>query len=168
MKPRIDITKASREFRSVYQAILGVENAIKSGGLDAKLLDLVRVRASQMNGCAYCLDMHTKDLRAAGESEQRIYCLEAWREAPFYTDRERAALAWCEAVTDLHNGHVPDEVFNEARQQFSESELPFLTAAVAAINLWNRLAISTRAVPGEYQPPRHSKPAVEEAAAAAH
>jgi len=157
MKPRIDIMKATREFRDVYRAILGVEEAIKAGGLEPKLLDLIRIRASQMNGCAYCLDMHSKDLRAAGESEQRIYCLEAWRETPFYSDRERAALAWCEAVTDLHSGHVPDEVFNEARQHFTEIELLFLTATVATINLWNRLSISMRAVPGEYQPAHRAK-----------
>ena len=168
MKPRIDIKRASREFRSVYQAILGVEEAIKIGGLEPKLLDLVRVRASQMNGCAYRLDMHTKDLRAAGESEQRIYCLEAWRETPFYSDRERAALAWSEAVTNLHSGHVPDEEFNEVRQHFTEAELLFLTTAVATINLWNRLSISLRAVPGEYQPPHHPKADGNEPVAAAH
>jgi AhpD family alkylhydroperoxidase len=135
--------------------MLGVENTINAAGLDGSLLNLVRMRASQINGCAYCLDMHAKDLLSAGETEQRIYCLEAWRETPFYTERERAALAWTEAVTDLSRGHVADEVYEQARQQFAETELVYLTAAIAAINFWNRLNISFRTVPGTYQPAKH-------------
>ncbi len=121
-------------------------------GLETKLLDLVRLRASQINGCAYCIDMHSKDLRAAGETEQRLYELDAWRETPFYTDRERAALEWTEAVTLVSETHVPDEVYERVRQHFNEDELVNLTLAVAAINVWNRLAISFRSVPGTYQP----------------
>lgn len=113
---------------------------------------MIKLRASPINGCAYCLDMHWKDLRAIGESEQRLYGLDAWEESPYYSERERAALAWTEAVTDIRNGHVPDEVYEEACQHFSEKELADLTLAVAAINAWNRLAIAARAVPGKYQP----------------
>jgi AhpD family alkylhydroperoxidase len=119
-------------------------------GLDATLLHLVRLRASQINGCAYCLDMHWKDLRALGENEQRLYSLDAWRESPYYTDRERAALAWIEAVT-LIDDHVPDSVYDEARAVLSEKELCDLTLAAAAINAWNRLSIAARLVPGGYQ-----------------
>lgn len=115
-------------------------------------IDLVKTRASQMNGCAYCIDMHTKDARARGESEQRLYALDAWRETPFYTERERAALAWTETVTLITNGHVPDAVYEEVRQQLSEEELVNLTLAVVAINGWNRFAISFRTIPGTYQP----------------
>jgi AhpD family alkylhydroperoxidase len=132
--------------------MLAVEAAINAGGLESSLLNLVRMRASQINGCAYCLDMHSKDLRAAGETEQRICCLEAWRETPFYSEPERAALAWTEAVTDLSHGHVADEVYEQVRQQFTETELIYLTAAIAAINFWNRLNISFRTVPGTYKP----------------
>src|SRR5919198_2756433 len=105
------------------------------------LLELVKMRASQINGCAFCLDMHSKDARARGESEQRLYLLNAWREAPFYTERERAALAWTEAVTLITDGHVPDDVYDEVRAHFSEKELADLTLAVATINAWNRLSI---------------------------
>ena len=119
---------------------------------DPKLRELVRIRASQLNGCAYCIDMHTKDARAIGETEQRIYALPAWRETPFFTGRERAALAFTQAVTLLADTHVPDAVFEEVRQHFTEKEIADLTLAVASINAWNRLAISFRAVPGKYQP----------------
>jgi AhpD family alkylhydroperoxidase len=132
--------------------MLALESYLSDCGLEPALLDLVRLRASQINGCAFCIDMHWKDLRAAGESEQRLYELNAWRETPFYTDRERAALAWTEAVTLITEGHVPDEVYAQARAQFSEAELANLTLAVVAINGWNRLAISFRTVPGTYQP----------------
>jgi AhpD family alkylhydroperoxidase len=132
--------------------MLALESYLSDCGLERALLDLVRLRASQINGCAFCIDMHWKDLRAAGESEQRLYELNAWRETPFYTDRERAALAWTEAVTLITEGHVPDEVYAQARAQFSEAELANLTLAVVAINGWNRLAISFRTVPGTYQP----------------
>jgi AhpD family alkylhydroperoxidase len=155
MEPRIDIRKAEPKARKVDEAMLAVESAINAGDLKSSLLHLVRMRASQINGCAYCLDMHSKDLRAAGETEQRIYCLEAWREVPFFTERERAALAWTEAVTDLSHGHVADEVYEQVRQQFPDTELVYLTAAIAAINFWNRLSISFRTVPGTYQPAKH-------------
>jgi AhpD family alkylhydroperoxidase len=120
-------------------------------GLEIGLIELIKIRASQINGCAYCIDMHTKDARAEGETEQRIYALSAWRETPFFTDRERAALAWTEAVTRVGDG-VPDPVFSEASGHFNEKELVDLTWAIVAINGWNRLAISFRAVPGSYQP----------------
>ncbi len=121
-------------------------------GLETSLLHLVKFRVSQINGCAYCLDMHSKDLRAAGETEQRLYLLQAWREAPFYTDRERAALAWAESVTLVAETHVPDNVYEEARKQFSETELTNLTLAVVTINGWNRLSVAFRVTPGTYQP----------------
>jgi AhpD family alkylhydroperoxidase len=124
-----------------------LEKYLSGCGLEPGLIHLVKLRASQINGCAFCIDMHTRDARAAGEAERRLYLLDAWREAPLYTPRERAALAWTEAVTRVANGHVPDAVFEEARAQFSDKELADLTPAVAAINAWNRLAISFRATP---------------------
>ena len=138
----------------IYKAMLGLENHANESGLERTLLDLVRLRASQINGCAFCLDMHWKDLRAAGESEQRLYSLDAWRETPFYTDREQAALAWTEAVTLIAEDRVPDEVYEEVRQHFSEKELADLTLAIVAINGWNRLNIAFRTPPGNYQPRR--------------
>lgn len=149
MQPRLDYTKAAP---GSVRALFGLEVYLHGSGLDRGLLHLVKLRASQINGCAYCIDMHSKDARAAGETEQRLYLLDAWREAPFYTDRERAAFAWTEAVTKVTDGHVPDSVFEEVREQFSEKELADLTMAIAAINAWNRMAISFRAVPGSYQP----------------
>ena len=128
-------------------------------GLETSLLHLVKFRVSQINGCAYCLDMHSKDLRAAGETEQRLYLLEAWREAPFYTERERAALAWAESVTLVAATHVPDDVYEEARKQFSETELANLTLAVATINSWNRLSVALRVTPGTYRPAHAHTPA---------
>ena len=157
MQARADLRKATPKVRRVYEAMIGVEGAIQAGGLEPLLLNLVRMRASQLNGCAYCLDMHSKDLRAAGETEQRIYCLNAWSETPFYGERERAALAWTEAVTDLGAGHVPDEVYKQVRLEFTEEELELLTAAVAAINFWNRLNVPLRTVPGDYQPPDRAR-----------
>jgi AhpD family alkylhydroperoxidase len=152
MKPRLNLN----QHLGVYQAMLALETHVrKSSGLEPELLHLVRLRASQINGCAYCLDMHSKEARAAGETEQRLYCLSAWRETPFYSDRERAALAWTEAVTLISNGHAPDEVFEEARRHFSEEELGQLTLAIVAINGWNRFAIAFRAVPGTFQPAAH-------------
>jgi AhpD family alkylhydroperoxidase len=149
MKARIDITANP----GVAQAMMGLETYLrKSSGLEPALVELVKMRSSQINGCAYCLDMHSKDARARGETEQRLYCLPAWRETPFYTDRERAALAWTEAVTLITEGHVPDEVFEEARKHFSEAELANLTLAVVTINGWNRFAIAFRSVPGAYKP----------------
>src|SRR5438309_8559929 len=135
-----------------YHAMLQLEKFLHDSGLEASLLHLIKLRASQINGCAYCLDMHWKDLRASGESEQRLYSLDAWRESPFYTDRERAALQWTEAVTLIANGHVPDEIYEEVRPHFSEKELSDLTLAIVTINGWNRLNISARTVPGDYQP----------------
>ena len=122
----------------LMKAMFGLGGYLAKSGLEQKLLDLVNFRVSQINGCAYCLDMHSKDLRAAGESEQRLYVLEAWRESPFYSERERAALAWAEAVTLLKDKEVPDEVYEQARKQFNELELANLTLAVVTINGWNR------------------------------
>lgn len=153
---RIDVTKVAPE---AYQAMAGLQKYVRQSGLEPSLLDLVRMRASQVNGCAYCIDMHSKDARAAGETEQRLYSLDAWRETPFYTDRERAALAWTEAVTLVNQGHVPDDVYQLARKYFSEKEIVDLTLAVDEINSWNRIAISLRAVPGTYQPASHAKAA---------
>ncbi len=124
----------------------------KNSGLEPDLLELVRLRASQINGCAFCIDMHAKDARGHGESEQRLYGVSAWRETPFYTERERAALTWTEAVTQINKDHVPDDIYEEVRKHFSEKELVDLTFAVIAINGWNRLAISFRTAPGSYKP----------------
>lgn len=141
-----------------YRAMLALEAYVRQSGLEASLLELVKTRVSQLNGCAYCLDMHSKDARAAGETEQRLYVLPAWREAPFYTERERAALAWTEAVTLVSDTHVPDEVYELARSRFSEKELVNLTMAIVAINGWNRLEVSFRGVAGSYQPATHPDP----------
>jgi AhpD family alkylhydroperoxidase len=157
MQMRIDAAKVAPD---AYRAMLTLEAAVRKTGLDTNLLDLVRLRASQINGCAYCIDMHSKDLKAEGESEERLYLLNAWREAPFYSERERAALAWTEAVTSITDGHVPDEVYDHVRQQFTDDELVKLTLAVVAINAWNRFGIAFRAVPGHYQPMYHHEPAM--------
>ena len=149
MEPRIDYLRAAR---GVYEAMLGLEKYIHQSGLEESLIDLVKLRASQINGCAYCIDMHWKDLRALGESEQRLYGLDAWGDSPYYTDRERAAFAWTEAVTNIRDGHVPDEVYEKVRPLFTDKELADLTLAITTINAWNRLAISARSVPGKYQP----------------
>jgi AhpD family alkylhydroperoxidase len=125
-----------------FKAMLALEHHVHTSGLDSTLIELVKIRASQLNGCAFCLDMHTKDARAAGETEQRIFVLSAWREAPFYTPRERAALAWTEAVTHLGTNGVPDEIFTAVREHFDEKEIVDLTMAIIAINGWNRLAIA--------------------------
>jgi AhpD family alkylhydroperoxidase len=139
-----------------YRALAQVEKYVHdSSGLEKSLLELVKLRASQINGCAYCIDMHTKDARAAGESEQRLYLLSVWREAPLYSDRERAALEWTEAVTLVAQDHVPDEVYERVRLHFTEEELVNLTLAIATINAWNRFAISFRSEPGKYQPAGH-------------
>jgi AhpD family alkylhydroperoxidase len=132
----------------------GLEQYLHNCGLDLPLLHLIKLRASQVNGCAYCIDMHWKDLRAIGETEQRLYSLDAWRETSFYTERERAALAWTEAVTKITEGHAPDNVYEEVRRHFNEKELADLTLAIATINTWNRLAIAGRAEAGTYQPAR--------------
>lgn len=135
------------------QALRALETHLHSCGLEPALLELVKMRASQINGCAFCLDMHSKDARAAGETEQRLYALDAWHEAPFYSERERAALAWTEAVTRVADTHVPDAVHEHVAHHFNEQELLDLTLAVVAINSWNRLAISSRMPAGSYQPP---------------
>jgi AhpD family alkylhydroperoxidase len=148
MKARLDFRKASPQGE---KAMMGLHMFVRNCGLDHSLLELVKLRASQLNGCAHCIDMHTKELRADGESEQRLYLLNAWRESPFYSDRERAALAWAEAVTLLPHSEVPDEVYEQARAQFSEEELVNLTMALVAINGANRLNIAFRTVPGGHQ-----------------
>jgi AhpD family alkylhydroperoxidase len=148
MQPRIDYRKFAQE---PLKHMLGLEKYIAESGLEPKLVHLVKMRASQINGCAYCLDMHSIDARAAGESEQRLYTLEAWRETPFFSDRERAALAWTESLTLISQTHAPDDVYADLQKHFTEKEIVDLTFVVGAINLWNRLAISTRALPGHYK-----------------
>jgi AhpD family alkylhydroperoxidase len=133
-----------------------LERSVRTCGLEASLLELIKIRASQINGCAYCIDMHTKDARAAGESEQRIYLLSAWHEAPFYSDRERAALEWTEALTLIAENHVPDDIYQRVKPHFTDEELVNLTLAVSTINAWNRFAISFRSEPGTYQPKQAS------------
>jgi AhpD family alkylhydroperoxidase len=137
--------------------MLGLEHYLSTSTVEKKLLHLVKLRVSQINGCAFCLDMHWKDLKVEGETDQRMYSLDAWRETSYYTDRERAALAWAEAVTNISDGHAPDELFEEARQYFSEQELADLTLAVTAINGWNRISIAFQVVPATYQPPQLKK-----------
>ena len=149
MKARIDLMHVNP---GVLQAMLGLERQVRHAGFDHRLLDLVRMRASQINGCAYCLDMHSKDARALGETEQRLYGLEAWREAPYYSARERAALEWTEALTLVSESRVPDDVYERVRAEFSEDELVHLSLAVVAINGWNRLNIAARTVAGDYVP----------------
>lgn len=151
MQQRIDYMKSGR---GVYEAMIAIEKYLRQSGLDLRLRHLINVRTSQINGCAYCIDMHWKDARADGESEQRLYGLDAWQESPYYTDRERAVLAWTEAVTNIRDGHTPDEVFEGLKKYFNEKEIADLTLAVAEINAWNRLAIAARATPGVYQPAR--------------
>ncbi len=147
MKARIDLMHVNP---GVMHAMLGLERQVRQAGFDPLLLDLVRMRASQINGCAYCLDMHSKDARATGETEQRLYGLDAWRETPYYSARERAALEWTEALTLVADTRVPDDVYERVREQFSEDELVHLSLAIVAINGWNRLNIAARSVPGGY------------------
>ncbi len=137
-----------------YGYLVAMEKYFINCGLELGLLHLVKLRASQINGCAYCIDMHWKDARAMGESEQRLYGLDAWEESPYYSDRERAALAWTESVTRVGETHVPDSVYEKVRAQFSEKETVDLTWVLAAINAWNRIAISLRLPPGHYRPPK--------------
>jgi AhpD family alkylhydroperoxidase len=144
------------------KAVLGLGEYVEHSGLEQSLLDLVLIRASQINHCAYCLDMHTKDARVSGETEQRIYALSAWEEVPFFTERERAALAWTEAVTLLTGGFVPDAVYEQVSQHFSEAELITLTMAVATINTWNRLNVSFRVEAGSYRSRRQPAIVVEQ------
>jgi AhpD family alkylhydroperoxidase len=153
MKARLNYAKVAA---GVYDAVDALDQYLNKCGLDESLLHLVRLRASQINGCAYCLDMHWKDLRTIGKKEQRLYSLGAWRECPYYSDRERAALAWTEAVTLITTGHMPEAIYKEVRPHFSEKELSDLTLAVATINAWNRLSIAARLVPGNYQPAKRA------------
>jgi AhpD family alkylhydroperoxidase len=151
MEQRFNYFKAAPD---AYKAMIGLETYLHGCGLEVGLLHLIKLRASQINGCAFCLDMHSKDLRAIGETEQRLYTLDAWRECPWYTDRERAALAWTEALTLVTQGHVPDAVYEEARKQFNEKELTDLSIAITTINAWNRLGIAFRTTPGTYKAPK--------------
>ncbi len=144
MKPRMNFFQAAPD---TVNALMALENQVASSGLEQSLIELVKTRASQINGCAYCINMHTQDARKHGETEQRLYLLNAWREAPAYTDRERAALAWTEAVTLISDTHAPEDVYQEIRAHFSEAETVNLTMLIATINAWNRLAISFRAMP---------------------
>ncbi len=148
-EPRLNYQQASPEaLRAMYQ----LEHVVKTSGLEPGLIELVKIRASQMNGCAFCIDMHTKDARLRGETEQRIYALNAWAETPFFTPRERAALTWTEAVTNIQDGHAPDDVYHAVSEYFTESEMINLTLAITTINAWNRISIAFRVVPGSYQP----------------
>ena len=150
MQPRFNFVEASP---SSYKAVAALEQHVQNSGLEKRFIHLIKLRASQINGCAYCIDMHSKDARAAGESEQRLYALNAWEETPFFSERERAALQWTEALTLVTDGHVPDAVFEAVRPHFTDDELVNLSLAVATINAWNRLSIAFRSVPGAYQPP---------------
>ncbi|MGH8278383.1 MAG: carboxymuconolactone decarboxylase family protein [Gammaproteobacteria bacterium] len=152
-EPRLDYGKASPDG---LKAMLNLQQYVEKSGLEHPLMELVKMRASQINGCAFCLDMHSKDARAAGETEQRLYALNAWRETPFYSDRERAALAWTEALTRIRNG-VSDELYAEVRKHFNEKEIADLTLCIIAINGWNRLAIPFRTKAGEYQPGKYRR-----------
>ncbi len=148
MEGRLDYHQFNLE---PLQAMLAMETYIAGCGLDHKFVHLLKLRASQINGCAYCIDMHSIDARACGETEQRLYALDAWRETPFYDDRERAALAWVEAITLVAQTHVPDSVYDEVRKQFTEQQIVDLTYVAATINAWNRIAVSLRAMPGHYR-----------------
>jgi AhpD family alkylhydroperoxidase len=149
MEARINYIKVAPE---IYKKMLSIHEYLQSCGLEEKLLDLVYLRASQINGCAYCIDMHSKDLRVLGEPEQKLYLLNAWRESPGFSDRERAALEWTESVTLVTQGAVPDAVYENARRHFNEQELANLTLALVAINGWNRLNVAFRTPAGGYQP----------------
>jgi len=154
MKSRLDYRKAAPD---AFKAMLDLELAVHRGSLEQSLIELVKMRASQINGCGYCLDMHSKDARAAGETEQRLYVLPAWREAPFYSARERAALAWTEAVTQIASNDLPDALYQEVHQEFGDKGMVELTLAIIAINGWNRLAIGFRADVGSYVVPGKAK-----------
>jgi len=149
METRINLMEKGQK---VMNALSGLGVYLAKSLIEKQLIDLIDFRVSQINGCAYCLDMHSKDLRAAGESEQRLYMLDAWREAPFYSERERAALAWAEAVTELKDKNVSDEIYEEVRSQFSEEEIIDLTMAVISINTYNRINIAFKTPAGDYQP----------------
>ena len=153
MEQRISYTEAAE---GALKAMYGLETYLRHSSIEPMLLHLLKFRVSQINGCAYCLDMHSKDLRALGETEQRLYLLDAWRESPFYTDRERAALEWAEALTLVSEGHVPDDVFEKVKAQFSDKEIIDLTMAIVTINGWNRISIAFRTTPGTYEPGQSS------------
>ena len=152
MTPRLNLVEAAPD---AYRAMAGLERYLAGSSIEKPLRELVKLRASQINGCAYCIDMHWKDARAAGETEQRLYGLDAWDESPYYSDRERAALIWTEALTLIHKDHVPDAVYERVKPHFSEKELADLTWLVAGINTWNRVAIALRAPAGTYKPGMH-------------
>jgi AhpD family alkylhydroperoxidase len=154
MEPRFNFFTIAPD---AYKAMRGLEQYLHGCGLEESLLHLIKLRVSQVNGCAYCLDMHWKDLRAIGEDEQRLYSLDAWRECPWYSARERAALAWAEALTLVTSGHVPDAVYEEVRPHFSDKELSDLTLAVVTINGWNRICVASRTPAGTYQPARAAR-----------
>ena len=154
MPARADYARLSAP---IYRTLLQLQTEIEKTGLDPKTMDLIKIRASQINGCAFCIDMHTIDARARGESEQRIYALNAWREGPFFTDQERAALELTESVTCISETHVPDDVFEAVKQHYTDQEIVNLTWAIIAINSWNRLAITFRAEPGKYHPQHAAK-----------
>lgn len=149
MKERLNYARVSPD---ALKAMRELEKYLSASGLERPLSELVKIRASQINGCAYCLDMHTKDARKAGETEQRLYALSAWRETPFFTERERAALEWTETLTLISENQVPDSLYDSVRKHFDEKEMVALTMAIVAINGWNRLAIGFRTVPGSYKP----------------
>lgn len=149
MKSRLNYQKVAPQ---ALKGMMELEKYVHNSGLERSLYELVKTRASQINGCAYCLDMHTKDARAEGETEQRLYGLSAWREAPFYTERERAALSWIEALTKISENDVSDSLYEATRKYFNEEEIVTLTMAIVAINGWNRLAISFRTLPASYKP----------------
>lgn len=153
MEPRINVFEKGQ---GAAKAMYGLVAYLAKSQLDKKLHNLIDFRISQINRCAYCLDMHSKDLREEGETEQRIYGLDAWREAPYYSSRERAALAWAEAVTNITEGHVPDKIYKQARNEFSEEELIDLTIAVIAVNCYNRINIAFRIPAGSYRPGEHA------------
>ena len=153
MEQRISYTEAAD---GALKAMYGLETYLRHSSIEPMLLHLLKFRVSQINGCAYCLDMHSKDLRSLGETEQRLYLLDAWRESPFYTDRERAALEWAEALTLVGESHVPDDVFEQVKAQFSDKEIIDLTMATVTINGWNRISIAFRTTPGTYEPGQSS------------
>ena len=152
MEARMNYSKAAP---GAMRAMMGLENYIADCGIEPALQNLVKLRASQLNGCAYCVDMHSLDARALGETEQRLYALPVWQETPFYTERERAALLWTEKLTLISLDHVPDEVYEQVRPHFTDAELANLTLVIATINAWNRFGISFRDVPGNYTPAKH-------------
>ena len=152
MKPRLNPYQVAPD---TIKALSALEAQVQGSGLEHSLIELVKTRASQINGCAFCINMHTEDARKHGETEQRLYLLNAWRESPVYSDRERAALAWTEALTNIQQDHAPDEIYDQARGEFDEPELVKLTLAITYINAWNRIAIAFRAEPGTYRPAAH-------------